>query len=130
MRLRLTAAWLGQSVSIYEIKALSAEARSSMRVARLLSRQLSPRYLTNPLHLGPGQQKDMAPACDLVPGTPAEKVLADRAYDADSLHDLIYQQGGEPVVPPRRHRNYQHRYDHIADKQRWGIEGSFAKLKQ
>jgi len=46
--------------------------------------------------LGPGQQNDMAPACDLIRGIPADKVLADRAYDADSLHDLIYEQGGEP----------------------------------
>jgi len=47
----------------------------------------------------------MAPACDLIRGIPADKVLADRAYDADSLHDLIYEQGSEPVIPPRRHRN-------------------------
>jgi transposase len=80
--------------------------------------------------LGPGQQNDMAPACDLIRGIPAAKVLADRAYDADSLHDLIYRQGGEPVISPRRHRKYQHRYDRIAYKQRWGIEGFFAKLKQ
>ena len=72
----------------------------------------------------------MAPACDLIRGIPADKVLADRAYDADKLHDLIYEQGGEPVIPPRRHRKYQHRYDRIAYKQRWGIEGFFAKLKQ
>lgn len=64
--------------------------------------------------LGPGQQNDMAPACDLIRGIPTEKVLADRAYDADSLHDLIYEQGGEPVIPPRRHRKYQHPYDRIA----------------
>jgi transposase len=72
----------------------------------------------------------MAPACDLIRGLPASQVLADRAYDADSLHDLIYEQGGEPVIPPRRHRKYQHRYDRVAYKQRWGIEGFFAKLKQ
>jgi len=80
--------------------------------------------------LGPGQQNDMAPACDLIRGIPAGKVLADRAYDADRLHDLIYDQGGEPVIPPRRHRKYQHPYDRIAYKQRWGIEAFFAKLKQ
>ena len=80
--------------------------------------------------LGPGQQNDMAPACDLIRGIPARRVLADRAYDANSLCDLITAQGGEPVIPPRRHRKYQHRYDRIAYKQRWGIEGFFAKLKQ
>jgi transposase len=63
--------------------------------------------------LGSGQQNDMAPACDLIRGLPAGQVLADRAYDADSLHDLIYEQGGEPVIPPRRHRKYRHRYDKL-----------------
>lgn len=53
----------------------------------------------------------MAPACDLVRGLPAGQLIADRAYDADSLHDLVLEQGGEPVIPPRRHRTYQHRYD-------------------
>lgn len=72
----------------------------------------------------------MAPACELLHGLAAGQVLADRAYDADSLHDLILEQGGEPVIPPRRHRKYQHAYDRIAYKQRWGVEGFFAKLKQ
>lgn len=80
--------------------------------------------------LGPGQQNDMAPACDLIRGLRGQQVLADRAYDADSLHDVILDQGGEPVIPPRRHRKYQHRYDRIAYKQRWGIEGFFARIKQ
>jgi transposase len=72
----------------------------------------------------------MAPACDLIKGLKANQVLADKAYDADSLHDLILEQGGEPVIPPRRHRKFQHTYDQFAYKQRWGIEGFFAKLKQ
>ncbi|WP_346909186.1 IS5 family transposase [uncultured Roseibium sp.] len=80
--------------------------------------------------IGPGQQNDMAPACRLMSGLHAQQVLADRAYDADSLHDLILEQGGEPVIPPRRHRKHQHHYDQIAYKNRWGIEGYFAKLKQ
>lgn len=73
--------------------------------------------------LGPGQQSDMAPACELVTDLHAGKVLADR------LHDIILDQGGEPVIPPRRHRKYQHEYDRIAYRQRWGIEGFFAKLQ-
>ncbi len=60
--------------------------------------------------------------------SPARQVLADSAYDADRLHDLIYDQGGEPLIPPRRHRKYKHRYDLVAYKQRWVIEGFFAKL--
>jgi len=72
----------------------------------------------------------MAPACDLIRGLPAAQVIADRAYDADSLHDIVLEQGGEPVIPPRRHRRHQHSYDRTAYKSRWGIEGFFAKLKQ
>ena len=72
----------------------------------------------------------MAPAHTLIRGLKARQVLADRAYDADSLHDLILEQGGQPVIPPRRHRRHQHSFDRLAYKQRWGIEGFFAKLKQ
>ena len=72
----------------------------------------------------------MAPACDLIRGLNGQQVLADRAYDADSLVDLVHQQGGEPVIPPRRHRTVQRAYDRIAYKQRWGIKGFFARIKQ
>jgi transposase len=72
----------------------------------------------------------MAPAHDLIRGISARQVLADRAYDADSLCDLIRSQGSEPVIPPRRHRSIRRSYDRIAYMQRWGIEGFFAKLKQ
>ncbi len=72
----------------------------------------------------------MVPACGLVAGLASGKVLADKAYDADRLHDVILDEGGEPVIPPRRNRKHQHRYDAIAYKDRWGIEAFFAKLKQ
>lgn len=72
----------------------------------------------------------MAPACDLIAGLSTGHVIADRAYDADRLYDLILDQGGQPVIPPRRHRKHQHRYDRTLYKERWGIEGFFAKLKQ
>lgn len=32
------------------------------------------------------------------------QIIYDRAYDADRLYDLTLDQGGEPVIPPRRHR--------------------------
>ncbi len=72
----------------------------------------------------------MAPAYDLIRGLKANQVLADKAYDADSLCDLILKQGGEPVIPPRRNRKFQRTYDQLAYKRRWGIEGFFARLKQ
>ncbi|MGB8739960.1 MAG: transposase, partial [Xanthobacteraceae bacterium] len=46
------------------------------------------------------------------------------------LHDIILDQGGEPVIPPRRHHKHQHAHDKNAYQNRWGIQGFFAKLKQ
>jgi transposase len=80
--------------------------------------------------LGPGQQNDMAPANDLIDGLKAEQVIADKAYDANSLCEKIAAQGGAVIIPPRRHRNCPRSYDLIAYKNRWGIEGFFARLKQ
>lgn len=80
--------------------------------------------------LGPGQQNDMAPANDLIDGLAAQQVLADKAYDANSLCEKIEAQGGTAIIPPRRHRKTPRAYDQIAYKNRWGIEGFFAKLKQ
>jgi transposase len=80
--------------------------------------------------LGPGQQNDMAPANDLIDGLEAEQVIADKAYDANSLCEKIEAQGGIVVIPPRRHRKAPREYDSLAYKNRWGVEAFFAKLKQ
>jgi transposase len=72
----------------------------------------------------------MAPAHDLIDGLAAKQVLADKAYDANSLCETIVAQGAAVVIPPRRHRKHLRDYDVIAYKNRWGIESFFAKLKQ
>ncbi|AAK23189.1 ISCc1, transposase OrfB [Caulobacter vibrioides CB15] len=79
--------------------------------------------------LGPGQQNDMAPACDLIDGLAAQNVLADKAYDADRLYEKIIAQGGDPVVPPRRHRKRQHAYDAVLYKERNRVERFFSRIK-
>ncbi len=63
--------------------------------------------------LARGQQNDMAPACDFVRGTRAGQVLAGRAYNADSLHDIILTKAANRSYR-RRHRKYQHGYDRAA----------------
>ena len=60
----------------------------------------------------------------------AGQVIADRAYDAHQLHDVILDRERQACHSTRRHRRYQHAYDKIAYRNRWGIEGFFAKLKQ
>jgi transposase len=82
------------------------------------------------LILGPGQQNDMAPACDLIDGLAAEYVLADKAYDADRLFQKVIDQGGDPVVPPKRNRKRQHAYDRALYKERNHIERFFNRIKQ
>jgi len=79
--------------------------------------------------LGPGQQNDMAAAYDLIDGVRAENVLADRAYDADPLFQKIIDQGGDPVIPPRRHRKRQHAFDRDLYKERNRVERFFKRIK-
>ena len=71
----------------------------------------------------------MAPARDLIEGLPAQNVLADKAYDADRLYLKIIEQGGDPVVPPRRHRKRQHAYDKALYKERNRVERFFSRIK-
>ena len=66
--------------------------------------------LGNPLriHITAGNVNDIVPACDLIEGLLAEKLLADRAYDANKLLALAERQNHEVVIPPTT------RYDKLA----------------
>jgi transposase len=79
--------------------------------------------------LGPGQQNDVAPASDLIDGLAAEHLIADKAYDAHPLYAKVIEQGGDPVVPPRRNRLCKHSYDKDIYKERNRIEGFFSRIK-
>lgn len=81
------------------------------------------------LAVGPGQQNDMAPACALIDGVDADEVIADKAYDADRLFQKVIDQGGDPVIPPRRHRKRQHAYDRALYKERNRVERFFSRIK-
>jgi transposase len=72
----------------------------------------------------------MATACELIEALPAQNVLADKAYDADRLFNLVIDQGGDPVIPPRRHRKRQHAYDKALYKERNRVERFFSRIKQ
>ena len=54
---------------------------------------------------------DIVPACDLIEGLLADKLLADRAYDANKLLALAERQNHEVVIPPVPGRLVQREYD-------------------
>ena len=81
------------------------------------------------IHLTAGNVNDIVPACDLIEGLLADKLLADRAYDANKLLALAERQSHEVVIPPTPCRLEQQEYDAHAYKERHLVECFFAKLK-
>lgn len=60
----------------------------------------------------------------------ADTVVADKGYDSDELVDFIRQRKAKAVIPPRRNRLCQRRYDRAAYRDRNRIERCFCRLKQ
>lgn len=87
--------------------------------------------LGNPLriHLTAGNVNDIVPACSLLEGLSADKLLADRAYDVNKPLVLAERQRHEVVTPPTPCRLEQREYDVHTYKERHLIECFFAKLK-
>ena len=81
------------------------------------------------LILTPGQRGDAPVAADLLKGLTPKRVLADKAYDANHLRDLIAEMGAEAVIPCNPTRRRQIPYDSEAYKHRNLIERCFNKLK-
>ena len=72
----------------------------------------------------------MAPACGLIEGVSAGQVIADRAYDAHQLHVLsLTSRAASRSFHPAVIADTSTPTTKIAYKNRWGIEGFFAKLK-
>jgi putative transposase len=77
----------------------------------------------------PGQRNDIALGSDLIDGFEPEATLADKGYDADHLREKIARGGSAIVIPPKRNRKIQYRYDEELYKERNLIERFFNKLK-
>jgi len=89
--------------------------------------------LGNPtgFHLTPGQAHDLQGADVLLQETPAQAVLADKAYDAqERVIEPLLKAGKTIVIPPRATRSEPREYDRHVYKARHLIEKFFAKLKQ
>ena len=80
--------------------------------------------------LTPGQTHDITQAASLLKGLAAEQVIADKGYDGDQVLQMIHDQGGQAVIPPKRNRKVQRPYDQQLYRERNHIERLFARLKQ
>ena len=78
--------------------------------------------------LTPGQAHDLACAEPLIEGADPEALLADKAYDADTLIDTLTQREIIPVIPPKANRK-QRACDYALYCERNLIESFFNKLK-
>lgn len=85
----------------------------------------------NPLRfiLTPGQRSDFVPALDLLQGYIPQAVLADRGYDSDTIVEAIKSVGAIVVIPPKKKRRIQRKYDQHLYKERNLVERLFNKLK-
>ena len=57
-------------------------------------------------------------------------MIADKAYDADHLHQALRRIRAEPVISPRPDRAIKHPCNPRLYKERNGVERFFSKLKQ
>ena len=72
----------------------------------------------------------MPAARDLLPTVPPpRRLLADRAYDANSLRNWLAEHHVKAVIPSNPTRKHPHRYDANAYKARNLIERMFCRLK-
>jgi len=76
-----------------------------------------------------GNVHDVVTAPDLLAGFSADAVLADKAYDANALRQIIADSGMQAVIPPKRSRKQAIPFDRDAYKARNRIERCFNKLK-
>jgi transposase len=66
----------------------------------------------------------------LLPQLKADKLLADKGFDADKrVLEPLAEAGKTAVIPPKRNRKVQREYDKELYKARHLIENFFAKLK-
>ena len=77
-----------------------------------------------------GQTSDYNQAIPLLGECNAKYVLADRGYDSDQIIDYVRSKGAIPVIPPRRNRIVQRKYDKTIYRERNLVERLFGKLKQ
>ena len=77
-----------------------------------------------------GACHDVTQAPALIAGYTCQYIVADAAYDADALREMIVAQGAVAVIRPRNNRVEDRPYDKEVYKRRNVIERFFHRLKQ
>lgn len=87
--------------------------------------------LGNPLKfvLTPGQRHDITQASSLVQGLKNTMLLADKGYDSNLIVKQLKEQKCIVVLPPKKNRKHQRKYDKQVYKERHLIECFFGKIK-
>lgn len=81
--------------------------------------------------LTPGQANDAPPARILLNSLqPGQVVLADKAYDADWIRNMIWEQGAKAVIPSKSNRKVPKEFDKVLYKNRNQIERFFGRIKR
>ena len=82
------------------------------------------------LLLSPGNVNDIAMAPALIAAAgPIKRLIADKAYDANSLRQLLAEQGAKAVIPSTLSRRQPIPYSKAITRQRKLIERMFSRLK-
>jgi transposase len=77
-----------------------------------------------------GTESDFKKAEDLISGIDAGYLLADRGYDSNAIVNKAESQGMEVVIPPKKNRKTQRKYDEDLYKIRHLVENAFLHLKR
>ncbi len=77
-----------------------------------------------------GPRADCSEAEALIGPLRADFLIADKGYDAQRVLDLAREKNMESVIPPRKCRSEQRRYDAHLYKMRHLVENAFLRLKE
>ena len=78
----------------------------------------------------PGQSHQSKGLAPLISNLPFGALLADKAFDSDSLLRELQVRGATAVIPPKANRKKRRSYDKGAYKSRHLIENFFPKIKE
>jgi transposase len=83
-----------------------------------------------PFRLMPGQAHDLVKTRELLAGVCCQSLLADKAFDADWLRELLAERSIEAVIPPKSNRKNPASCDMEIYKWRHLVENFLQKLKE